>query len=73
MGKTIAHVPIWAWHGDKDNAINVSRSRDMIAALKAAGGTPKYTELKGVGHNAWSGTWKSEEMWDWLFAQKKKK
>jgi len=73
MGKVIAQLPIWAWHGDKDNVINASRSRDMIAAIKAAGGTPKYTELKGVGHGAWSPTWKSEEMWEWLFSQKKKK
>ena len=72
MGKAIAPLPIWAWHGDKDNVIKASRSRDMIAAIKAAGGSAKYTELKGVGHNAWSATWASEEMWEWLFGQARK-
>ena len=71
MGKELAHLPIWAWHGDKDGVIKVSRTQDMIAAIKSAGGTPKYTELKGVGHNAWSACWASKEMWDWLFAQKR--
>ena len=71
MGKALAHLPIWAWHGDKDGVIKVSRTQDMIAAIKAAGGSPKYTELKGVGHNAWKDCWASQEMWDWLFAQKR--
>ena len=56
---------------DKDGVIRASRSQDMVAAIKAAGGSPKYTELKGVGHNAWKPAWQSKEMWDWLFAQKK--
>ncbi len=72
MGKVIAQIPVWAWHGDKDGAIKVSRSRDMIAAIEAAGGSPKYTELKGVGHNAWSKAWASDEMWGWLFGQARK-
>jgi hypothetical protein len=43
----------------------------MIAAIKAAGGSAKYSELKGVGHNAWSRCWGSTELWDGLFSQKK--
>ena len=71
-GRDLAALPIWAWHGDRDKVIRVSRSRDMIAAIKAAGGAPKFTELPGVGHNSWSACWKSEEMWKWLFAQKRR-
>ena len=70
--RNIASLPIWAWHGDRDKVIRISRSTDMIAAIKAAGGAPRFTELKGVGHNAWSDCWKSREMWDWLFAQKRR-
>jgi predicted peptidase len=43
----------------------------MIAAIKAAGGSAKYSELPEVGHNAWSKCWASNELWDWLFAQKR--
>ena len=50
----LVKVPVWAWHGDADNAVPVERSRKMIAAIKAAGGDPKYTELKGVGHDSWT-------------------
>lgn len=72
LGKAIAQVPVWAWHGDKDGVIKPSRSRDMIEAMKKAGGSPKYTELPGVGHNAWSAAWASPDLWEWLFAQKRR-
>jgi predicted peptidase len=72
LGQKIAKLPIWAWHGDKDGVIKASRSRDMIDAIKAAGGAPKYTEIKGRGHNAWTDVWNSDELWNWLYSQKRK-
>jgi predicted peptidase len=71
-GQKIAKLPVWAWHGDKDGVIKVSRSRDMIEAIKVAGGSPKYSEIKGRGHNAWTDVWNSNELWDWLYSQKRK-
>ena len=68
----IKDIPVWIFHGDKDNAVPVSRSRDMDAALKKAGGKPKYTEYPGVGHNSWDKAYADPEMMAWLFAQKKK-
>ncbi|MDX1965129.1 MAG: alpha/beta hydrolase-fold protein [Pirellulales bacterium] len=64
-------LPLWAWHGDQDQAVPVERSRKMIAAIKAAGGQPRYTELPGVGHDSWTPAYKSEELLPWLFAQKR--
>ena len=43
----------------------------MFEALKKAGGDPKYTEYKGVKHNSWDKAYATEELWEWLFAQKK--
>jgi predicted peptidase len=71
QAKAIKDVPIWAFHGDKDDAVKVRRSRDMIAAIKAAGGSPKYTEYKDVGHDSWTTTYKDPELYKWLFAQKR--
>ena len=44
----------------------------MIEAIRKAGGNPKYSEIKGRGHNSWTDAWDSEEMWDWLYSQKRK-
>ena len=73
LAKKIAAIPIWAFHGDQDNAVKVERSRDMVAAIKEAGGSPKYTEYPGVGHNSWTATYKDPEMYKWLFAQRRKR
>jgi predicted peptidase len=65
-------VPCWAFHGDKDTAVKVEGSRDMVKALKEAGGNPKYTEYPGVGHNSWDKAYGTDELYDWLLAQKLK-
>ena len=65
----IAKLPVWVFHGDKDGAVKVIRSQRMVAALKEAGGTPKYTEYPGVGHNSWTPAMQEPGLFDWLFAQ----
>jgi predicted peptidase len=65
----IAHVPIWAFHGDQDEAVPVERSRNMVAALEKAGGKPRYTEYKGEGHLIWSKVVSEPGLLDWMFAQ----
>jgi predicted peptidase len=67
----IAKLPIWAFHGDQDGAVKPSRSRNMIAALEKAGGKPKYTEYKGVGHDSWVPAYRDPELMKWLFSQKR--
>ncbi|MBC7818448.1 MAG: prolyl oligopeptidase family serine peptidase [Planctomycetaceae bacterium] len=72
QAKKIAHVPAWTFHGDKDQVVKVERTREIVEALKAAGGNPKYTEYPGVGHDSWNGAYKDRGMYDWLFAQRRK-
>lgn len=68
----IAKLPVWAFHGDKDTVVKPHRSRNMIEAIKKAGGQPLYTEYKGVGHNSWDAAYADPKLIEWLFAQKKK-
>jgi len=63
-------LPIWAIHGDADGVIPVQHSRDMIEAIRARGGQPLYTELKGVGHDSWTAAYQeSSGMIEWMFSQ----
>ncbi len=64
-------APVWCFHGDKDGAVPVARSRNMVAALKKAGREVKYTEYPGCGHNAWGRAFADPELLPWLFAQKR--
>jgi predicted peptidase len=67
----IKNIPIWAFHGDNDKVVMTSRSHDMIAAIKKAGGDPKYTEYSNTGHNAWVKAYADMNMFTWLFSQSK--
>ena len=43
--KRIAHIPAWVFHGAKDPAVPLERSKQMVEALKKNGGDPKFTDL----------------------------
>lgn len=66
-----AHIPIWNFHGAKDDAVPVERSRSMMEALEDAGGTPKYTEYRKVGHESWINAYAEIGLLPWLFSQKR--
>lgn len=68
----LATLPLWVFHGANDETVKPERSRDIVAALVAAGGHPKYTEYPGAGHDIWGQTYSNPEVWDWLFAQVRK-
>jgi predicted peptidase len=68
----IAAIPIWCFHGGKDGVVKPQRSRNMIEAIKKAGGEPKYTEYPNEGHGSWTPAYNEAEFLPWLFAQKLK-
>lgn len=65
-------LPIWNFHGDQDGAVKVQLSRDMIDAIKKAGGKPRYSEFPHVGHNSWDAAYAHEELYSWLLSHAKK-
>jgi predicted peptidase len=64
------HVPIWAFHGGRDEIVPPDQSRMMISALKKAGGKPKYTEYKKAGHDSWTPAFTEPDLLPWLFKQR---
>lgn len=67
----LADLPIWIWHGEMDTAVPVEESHQMAKALEAVGADVRFTELLGVGHNAWDAAYGSEALRDWLFRQRR--
>ena len=66
----IAKLPVWAFHGADDATVPVARSRDVIAALKARGGTPRYTEYPASerhGHFSWRPAYADPQLLPWMF------
>lgn len=68
----IKDIPMWVFHGEDDDVVPLSNSKEMVDAVKAAGGNPKFTIYPGVDHDAWTPTYANDEFWKWLLDQRKK-
>lgn len=68
----IKDLPLWVFHGERDNVVPVECARTMVTAIKEAGGELiKYTEYKGVKHGSWIPALKEPELLEWLFKHQK--
>ncbi|MCA9055327.1 MAG: prolyl oligopeptidase family serine peptidase [Planctomycetaceae bacterium] len=66
----LTSIPLWAFHGAHDKAVPVTESRQMIAAIEEAGGTPRYTEFSQAGHGITRRTYQAEHgVLEWMFQQ----
>jgi predicted peptidase len=72
VARGVGALPIWLVHGDADKNVSVEESRRMFAALKAAGGDARYTELPGVDHQAWDPAYQNPDIAAWLFARRRR-
>ena len=71
IAKKVASLPIWVFHGDADQTVPVTESRNMVKALQSIGANVKYTELPGVNHNAWDPAYDNPELIEWLLKQQR--
>ena len=70
--KKLTEIPIWNWHGTEDQAVPISKSNEMVEAIKKAGGTKiTYSVLEGVGHDSWIQAYGDPKLWEWMAKQKK--
>jgi predicted peptidase len=63
-------TPLWNFHGDTDETVPISVSRDRIAALRKSGAHPFATEYHGVGHNVWEWAYTEPALLPWFFSKR---
>jgi predicted peptidase len=65
-------ILVWAFHGSADRVVPVQYTRQMIAALREAGATPRYWEYKDSDHaHTAERAYCEPDLISWLFAQSK--
>ncbi|WP_339742105.1 prolyl oligopeptidase family serine peptidase [uncultured Rubinisphaera sp.] len=67
----LTKVPIWAFHGMKDNAVPVERSIEMKEAIEAAGGDIKLTLYPEASHDSWTESYNNPELYQWFLSHKR--
>jgi predicted peptidase len=70
-GTGSVETPVWNFHGDADQTVPVSISRERMAARRKVGGHPLSTEYAGVDHNVWEWAFTEPALVTWLFAQRR--
>ncbi len=66
----LKNIPIWVFHGDQDRAVPFSRSVEMVEAIEKAGGKMiRFTTLEHIGHNCWSATYASPDLFSWMLSK----
>ena len=61
-----ARVPTWIVVGDRDVALLVGNSLGMVNSLQAMHADVKFTNYCGVGHDSWTQTYGTPELYEWM-------
>lgn len=64
-------VPVWAFHGDRDDTVTPEGSFAMSRAIRACGGRlARLTIYPDLGHNAWDPAYDDPALYLWLLRQR---
>lgn len=67
----IGDLPVWAFHGAKDNVVLPQKSQELVDALKACKGNAKLTLYPEANHDSWTQTYDNPEVYEWMLKQSK--
>lgn len=72
--RQLKNMPMWVFHGAKDDIVPIAESEAMVDALKKAGAAEiKFTVYPDAGHDSWTVTYDNPELYDWLLTHKRAK
>ncbi len=68
--RKLTHLPIWAFHGEKDSVVPPHRTTELVEQLKKLGGNVKLTLYPDAGHDSWTATYDNPELYEWFLKQR---
>jgi len=69
---SLKDVPVWVFHGEKDDLVPIKQDTDMVNALKNCGGDVKFKIYPDVGHGAWVQAYNDPELYTWFLSHSRK-
>ncbi len=64
-------VPVWVFHGARDDTVPLHKSEEMVAALKACDGNVQFTVYPQSGHDCWTETYANPKLYQWFLKHKR--
>lgn len=65
------HVPLWIFHGERDNVVPVTLATTIANQLVVLGKPAKLTLYPEADHNSWDSAFAEPELLPWLFSNHK--
>jgi predicted esterase len=62
----LKNVPVWAFHGAKDDIVPLKETLNMVEALKQCGGKVELTVYADAGHDIGTTTYNNPLLYEWL-------
>lgn len=70
--KRVSKVPFRVFHGAKDDVVEPTYSREIVAKLKALNVSVEYKEYPDANHNSWDSAFAESDFLSWMFSKRKK-
>lgn len=67
----LKNLPVWAFHGAKDDVVPLSESEIMVFALQGCGGNVKFTVYPEAKHDSWAQTYNNPELYQWFLQHRR--
>ena len=67
----LRHLPIWVFHGAKDEIVKPERSAELVERLERCKGNVKFTVYEDAGHDAWTRTYENPELYEWFLQHRR--
>ncbi|NLX14191.1 MAG: prolyl oligopeptidase family serine peptidase [Phycisphaerales bacterium] len=67
----IRHLPVWAFHGARDNVVPLFESKRMVDVLERMGGQARLTVYPEATHDSWTATYNNPKLYDWFLEHRR--
>ena len=64
-------MPVWAFHGARDNPRSLAYHKNIVAAARRAGADVRFTVHPEAGHDGWTKSYENPELYEWFLSHAK--
>ena len=68
---TLKNMPVWCFHGAKDNVVDPTFSQKTVDALKPYNADVKLTIYPEAQHDSWTETYNNNKVYEWMLSHKR--
>lgn len=67
----LKEIPVWVFHGAKDQTVPLEESAKLVRELEACGGNVRFTVYPEAAHDSWTETYNNPELYEWFLKHKR--